>query len=97
MGCAVGRIPAGSGSAGEPKFNTQIEEAIKRCRVMIGILCAGCEHSHMTWGCPAEWRMVSGAASFAPTCRGTVASQPAPHTHAPRARIALVQGKEGGK
>ena len=47
---------------------------IQACHIVIGILCARCEHSHPKWGSPAEWWMVSTPFSACPCCCATARS-----------------------
>merc|ERR1712187_969566 len=53
----MSRIPAGAGSAGDPKFNELIATNINKCQIMIGILSSAVANSHPRWGCPAEWKL----------------------------------------
>lgn len=50
-------IPAGSGSAGAPAFNKQIQEKIRWSTTVLGICDDTCASSHPEWGSPAEWKM----------------------------------------
>merc|ERR1711865_715008 len=50
-------IPVGSGSAGTPQFNMQIEDNMNWCTTVLGICDEKCASSHKEWGSPAEWRM----------------------------------------
>lgn len=50
-------IPAGSGSAGDPKFSVIIHEKMNWCSTVLGICDRTCETSHKKWGSPAEWKM----------------------------------------
>jgi len=49
-------IPAGSGSAGNPRFNQQIMWSLDWCTTLLGVCDKTCAQSHPEWGCPSEWK-----------------------------------------